>query len=127
MNDQTLLLTFLRQHRTNANAAEVDALVRGVEGMAWQPIGTRPGPLEAPCRQFILIDGHKWHSGARWARRFHGEACVDGTTSHGYRETDIRRILADGDIDADGWTITHWMPACYPVWPPPPPHGSEGA
>lgn len=109
--------------------AIIHAYVEGVEVLlaridaeagGWRPIATRPSFMEAPCRQFILIDGHKWHSGVRWARRWHGKAAVDGTSPHGYREADIRRILADGDMDADGWEIPFWLPAAYPDWPAPP-------
>jgi hypothetical protein len=93
----------------------------------WQPISTRPELDHQPGRQFILIEGHREHSGAKWYRQHAGEAFIrkPGVDDEmlQYRRSDILRLCSDGDIEP--WTakVTHWMPAAFPHFPSP--QGSE--
>lgn len=93
----------------------------GVAAGAWQPVETRPELDHQPGRQFILIEGSREHSGAKWYRQHAGEAYIRKSGTEGemlqYREADILRLCSDGDIDP--WTarVTHWMPGVYPHFP----------
>lgn len=85
---------------------------------SWKPIAEH-GPWDTqPYRQFIRLEGHREHSGARWARVYCGEAFVrppdapDGLM--GYRLEDIKRLCQHGDIDIESAKITHWMPVTFP-------------
>ncbi len=90
-------------------------------GEEWRPIETRPEFDQQPTRQFILIEGERTHNGTGpWLRQWAGVAFIDRTTPHGYRAQDIAQMLAEGDMDHWGWSVTHWMPAQFPAFPPRP-------
>jgi len=86
--------------------------------MKWIPILQRPDIIEQPGRQFIRLEGLRYHSGAYWKRVWCGEAFVRRPGTEGemfqYRESDIRRLVEDGDMDIETVEITHWMPAVFP-------------
>ena len=85
----------------------------------WQSIADQPPYMERPCRQFIRIEGRRYHSGVHWARVWCGEAFIrpddadDGML--GYRKADMLRLCQDGDIEPETAEVTHWMPAAFPL------------
>lgn len=84
----------------------------------WRPICDRPPFDHQPIRQFIRLEGSRYHSDANWARVWCGEAFTrpidadDGIC--GYRTADIARLAAEGDMDIHSVVVTHWMPAIFP-------------
>lgn len=84
----------------------------------WRPIAELPAFDDQPCRQFIIVEGWSMHDGRphKWARRWADTAYIDKNTRWGYRQSDIDRIMKDGDMDGVD-AITHWMPAQFPLFP----------
>lgn len=87
----------------------------------WQPIENRPPFDERPFRQFIRIEGSRYHSGGDWHRVYCGDAFIrmdnDPDGIQGYRHDDFIRLCADGDMDWATARVTHWMPAIFPALP----------
>lgn len=89
--------------------------------MPWTPISERPEFDKRPMRQFVRIEGSRYHSGCEWHRVWCGDAFIrhddDPDGIQGYRKADILRLCADGDMDPETVEVTHWMPAIYPPLP----------
>lgn len=87
--------------------------------MDWKPISERPEFGKQPIRQFVLLEGSRFHSGAYWARRYWGEAYImlPGQDAEWlqYRRADIERLARDGDMDPESVEVTYWMPAICPA------------
>jgi hypothetical protein len=87
--------------------------------MKWIPVSERPVFDKQPIRQFIRIEGERYHSDVYWARVWCGEAFIrpDGADDgfEGYRLSDMKRLCQDGDMDLISAKVTHWMPASFPA------------
>ena len=87
--------------------------------MRWIPFSEQPPFMERPCRQFIRIEGSRYHSGAHWGRVWCGDAFIrkddDPEALLGYRKADILRLCVDGDMEPETAQVTHWMPAAFPL------------
>ncbi len=89
--------------------------------MEWIAIAERPDLDKQPARQFVLVEGSRFHSGVFWNRRHWGVAYIrmEGADDEllQYRKSDIEQIIVDGDMDP--WTakVTHWAPAICAEYP----------
>ena len=79
----------------------------------WRPISELPESGDRPGRQFVYLEGVCHHSGMAWGRQHVGTAYT-GDGQQGYREDDIRRLLAEGDMDFG--EVTYWAPFAVD-WP----------
>jgi hypothetical protein len=80
----------------------------------WKPIETLPAPGERPGRVFVLIEGEKFHSGARWLRQ---QAGIAATWNEGFDEKDMAYLEELGDMDTGTGKVTHWLPINLPRFP----------
>ena len=80
----------------------------------WKPISEYPESGQRPGRQWVFLEGSKNHSGVTWVRQYIGDVILDGTGAYGYRETDLRRLLDDGDMDFG--EVKFW--AAYKIYQP---------
>lgn len=85
----------------------------------WVSVHDRPHIDHQPGRQFIRVEGSRYHSDATWARVGCGIACVRNLESEDqllqYRRKDIEQICEDADMDIESAVVTHWMPAIFPA------------
>ena len=100
-------------------SANLTAAIAAREGelAGWRKMGDRPEWQHQPMRQFILIEGHKEHSDAKWMRRHVAMVWAERDGPQGYRRRDIIQALREGDMDDNGWTVAAWMPATFPPYP----------
>lgn len=86
--------------------------------MEWKSVSEMPEWDQRPGRQFIRLEGSRYHSDGHWHRVWAGEAFIrksdDDDAILGYRAADIKRLCADGDMDVSSAVVTHWMPAIFP-------------
>ena len=80
----------------------------------WIPIEKLPPPGERPGKVWVIVEGHKTHSGARWRRRMAGLA---RTHNEGFEDEDIRLIEKLDHMDHHTGYVTHWLPIVLPRFP----------
>lgn len=78
----------------------------------WKSSDELPDWDHRPIRHFIRAQGYKEHSGMQWGRVWFDVAYIDKKGHLGYRESDIARVMKDGDMDFVE-EITHWRPAMF--------------
>ena len=74
----------------------------------WKPISEYPEPGQRPGRQWVFLEGGRNHSSVTWTRQYIGDVILDGSGVYGYRESDITRLLDDGDMDFG--EVKFWAP-----------------
>jgi len=83
----------------------------------WKPVSELPEWDHQPGRQFIRLEGARFHSDMSWGRIHCGLAYIrkPGTEGEmlGYRVQDIIQLCADGDMDIRSAEVTHWAPATF--------------
>ena len=83
--------------------------------MKWRT--DKPPFDDTPHRQFVLVEGVKYHSGVKWLRLHADTAYIRREDQPdqllGYREEDILRIMRDGDMD-EAERVLGWLPATFP-------------
>jgi hypothetical protein len=80
----------------------------------WKPIAERPCFDEQPIRQFIRVEGKRFHSGINWFRIYYSDAYISKETYWGYCVDDMKRISERGDMEYESMQVTHWMPCIWP-------------
>jgi len=83
--------------------------------MEWKPIEQLPPAGERFGKYWVIVEGERNHSGSTWYRQSAG---VARTQNSGFYETDIANIAEDGDMDAYGYIVTHFMEINNPPFPP---------
>ena len=77
----------------------------------WQPIDTLPEMEKRPGRMIIRVEGWKTHDWGTimFARVYYDTAGISNETHWGFRQSDLDRIMKDGDMDGID-AITDWHP-----------------